>query len=86
MSVYVIGASIKGIYYSGDIWELARYLHIQYEILKDIELITRKQRQVIFEDLPLENKVHLLELAGRILTRMNLILEGAYYEEEVHLQ
>ena len=68
MSVYNIGGSVNGIFYGYDIWQLARFMHDEYEkIAKKKGWQTQEQYHVVFEDLPEENQITMLELAWRVL-------------------
>ena len=74
MSVFTIGGSVNKIFYSYDIWRLARFMHDEYEtIAKDKGWQTQERCRVDFVDLPEQNKITMLELATRILVELGLV-------------
>ena len=82
MSVYTIGGKVGDIFYSYDIWKLARFMHDEYEkIAKEKGWQTQKQCRVIFEDLPEKNKVTMLELVSRALVHLEIMDVGMLDED-----
>ena len=75
-SEFTIGGSVDDIFYSYDIWRLARFMHDEYEtIAKDKGWQTQEQCRVVFEDLPEKNKITMLELASRVLVHLGIMEE-----------
>ena len=56
------------LYFSGDIWKLAEFMHINYlELAKEVGWKVQEKTACDFADLPKENKRVMLELAYRII-------------------
>lgn len=64
--------------YSNEVYELAQFMHDNYiaiavdpEILGKNKWVVQEGTDVLFEELPAENMVVMLELASRVMGYMN---------------